>query len=40
MKASHVKCRLLVSGKNNVTVIANGFKITNTECEKGVIVTR
>ena len=40
MKANHVKCCLLVSGKNNVTVIANGFKITNTECEKGVIVTR
>ena len=34
MKANHDKCYLLVSGKNNVTIIANGFKIKNTECEK------
>ena len=40
MNANHDKCRLLISGKNNVTVIANGFKVTNTECEKGITVTR
>ena len=34
MKANHDKCYPLVSGKNNVTIIANGFKIKNTECEK------
>ena len=34
MKANHDKCHLLVSGKNNVTMNASGFKIKNTECEK------
>ena len=34
MKANHDICHLLVSGKNNVTMNANGFKIKNTECEK------
>ena len=34
MKANHDKCHLLVSGKNNVTINANGLKIKNTECEK------
>ena len=33
MKANHDKCHLVVSGKNNVTVNASGFKI-NTRCEK------
>ena len=33
MKANHDKCHLLVSGKNNVTMNASGFKIKNTECE-------
>ena len=27
MKANHDKCHLVVSGKNNVTVNASGFKI-------------
>ena len=34
MKANHDKCHILVSGKNNVTMSASGFKIKNTECEK------
>ena len=34
MKANHDKCHILVSGKNNVTMNASGFKIKNTECEK------
>ena len=34
MKANHDKCHLLVSGKNNVTMNASGFKIKNSECEK------
>ena len=34
MKANHDKCHLAVSGKNNVTVNASGFKIKNTGCEK------
>ena len=34
MKANHDKCYPLVSGKNNVTIIANEFKIKKTECEK------
>ena len=34
MKASHDKCYLLVSGKNDVTMNASGFKIKNTKCEK------
>ena len=34
MKANHDKCHLVVSGKNNVTVNASGFKIKNTGCEK------
>ena len=34
MKANHDKCHLLVSGKNNVTMNASGFKIKNTECKK------
>ena len=33
-KENHDKCRLLVSGKNNGTMNASGFKIKNTECEK------
>ena len=28
MKANHDKCHLLVSGKNNVTMDATGFKVT------------
>ena len=27
MKANHDKCYLLVSGKNNVTINASGFKV-------------
>ena len=34
MEANDNKCHLLVSGKNNVTMSASGFKIENTECEK------
>ena len=34
MKANYNKCHLLVSGKNNVTMNASGFKIKNSECEK------
>ena len=34
MEANDNKCHLLVSGKNNVTMSARGFKIENTECEK------
>ena len=34
MTANRDKCHLLVSGKNNVTMNAGGFKIKNTECEK------
>ena len=34
MKANHDKCHLLVSGKNNVTMNASGFKIKNTESKK------
>ena len=34
MKANYDKCHLLVSGKNNVTMNASGFKIKNSECEK------
>ena len=34
MKANYDKCHLPVSGKNNVTMNASGFKIRNTECEK------
>ena len=34
MKANYDKCHLLVSGKNNVTMNARGFKIKNSECEK------
>ena len=34
MKSNHDKCHLLVSGKNDVTMNASGFKIQNTECEK------
>ena len=34
MKENYNKCHLLVSGKNNVTMNASGFKIKNTECEK------
>ena len=30
MKANHDKCHLLVSGKNNVTMNASGFKIKNS----------
>ena len=33
MKANHDKCHLVVSGKNNVTMNACGFKIKNTEWE-------
>ena len=31
MKANHDKCHLLVSGKNDVTMNASGFKIKSTE---------
>ena len=31
MKANHDKWHLLVSGKNDVTTNANGFKIKDTE---------
>ena len=34
MTANRDKYHLLVSGKNNVTMNAGGFKIKNTECEK------
>ena len=34
MKANHGKSHLLVSGKNNVTIKASGFRIKNTECKK------
>ena len=34
MKTNHNKCHLLVSGKNNVTMNASGFKIKNTEYKK------
>ena len=34
MKANHDKCHLLVSGKNDVTMNASGFKIKSTEWEK------
>ena len=34
MKANHDKFHLLVSGKNNVTMNANGLKQKSTECEK------
>ena len=35
MKVNHDKCYPLVSGKNNVTIIANEFKIKNVKnCEK------
>ena len=36
MNANHDKCHLLVSGKNNVTMDASGFKIKNTDCVKSV----
>ena len=31
MKANHDKCHLLVSGKNNVTMNASGFKTLNAK---------
>ena len=34
MNANYNKCHLLVTGKNNVTMNASGFKIKNSECEK------
>ena len=34
MKTNYNKSHLLVSGKNNVTMNASGFKIKNSECEK------
>ena len=34
IKAKYDKCHLLVSGKDTVTINANGFKIKDTECEK------
>ena len=36
INANHDKCHLPVSGKNNVTMDASGFKIKNTDCVKSV----
>ena len=36
MNANHDKCHLPVSGKNNVTMDASGFKIKNTDSVKSV----